>query len=111
MMSINEIREKLSVLKENRDIHKVILFGSYARGDVTRKSDMDMVVIMDTNKRFFDRYELLDSLYDLFDAGLDIFPYTEEEFSRISHRPFIKSIIKEGVVVYEQPPGGIRFLH
>jgi predicted nucleotidyltransferase len=64
MMSINEIREKLSVLKQNRDIHKVILFGSYARGDVTRKSDMDMVVIMDTNKRFFDRYELLDSLYD-----------------------------------------------
>ena len=101
MMSIKEIREKLTVLKKKRDIHKVILFGSYARGDVTKKSDMDMVVIMDTNKRFFDRYELLGALYDLFDTGLDIFPYTEEEFFRISHRPFIKSIIKEGIVVYE----------
>jgi predicted nucleotidyltransferase len=101
MMSIKEIRDKLAALKENPDIHKVILFGSYARGDVTRKSDMDLVVIMDTNKRFFDRYDVLGCLYDLFGAGLDILPYTEEEFSRISNRPFIKNIIKEGVVVYE----------
>lgn len=101
MMSIGEIREKLSVLKDNKAIRKIILFGSYARGDVSRKSDMDMVVIMDTDKRFFDRYELCDRLYDLFDTGLDIFPYTEEEFSRISHRPFIKTIKKEGVLVYE----------
>jgi uncharacterized protein len=101
MMSINEIREKLSVLKENHDIHKVILFGSYARGDATRKSDMDMVVIMDTDKRFFDRYDILNRFYTLFKTGLDLLPYTEEEFSRISHRSFIKSIIKEGIVVYE----------
>ena len=101
MTAIDEIREKLRVLKGNHAIRKVILFGSYARGDVSRKSDLDLAVIMDTDKRFFDRYDLCGELYELFDTGLDIFPYTEEEFSRISHRPFIKSIIKEGVVVYE----------
>ncbi len=100
-MSIDEIRDKLRVLTNNRAIRKVILFGSYARGDVSRRSDMDFAVIMDTDKRFFDRYELCDELYDIFDTGLDILPYTEEEFSRISHRSFIKTIIKEGVVVYE----------
>jgi hypothetical protein len=36
---------------------------------------MDLVVIMDTDKRFFDRYELCDRLYDMFDTGLDIFLY------------------------------------
>lgn len=41
MMPIKEIREKLTVLKEKRDILKVILFGSYARGDVTKKSDKE----------------------------------------------------------------------
>lgn len=101
MTAIDEIRDKLKVLKGNRAIRKVILFGSYARGDVSRRSDVDLAVIMDTDKRFFDRYDLCGELYDLFDAGLDIFPYTEEEFSRISHRPFIKTIINEGVVVYE----------
>ena len=100
-MTVEEIKEKLNVFKENPAIRKVILFGSYARGDVSRKSDMDLVVIMDTDKRFFDRYELCDPLYDIFDTGLDILPYTEEEFSRISHRSFIKTIIKEGIVVYE----------
>jgi predicted nucleotidyltransferase len=101
MMTIDEIREKLAVLKENQAIRKVILFGSYAKGDVSRKSDMDFVVIMDTDKRFFDRYDLCDRLYDIFDTGLDILPYTEEEFSRISHRRFIQTILKEGIVVYE----------
>ena len=101
MLSIDEIKKKLAVLKENPVIRKVVLFGSYARGDVSRKSDMDLVVIMKTNKRFFDRYEFCDQLYDIFNTGLDILPYTEEEFSRISHRPFIKAIIKEGIVVYE----------
>jgi predicted nucleotidyltransferase len=101
MISINEIKRKLTVLNENQVIRKVVLFGSYARGDASRKSDMDLVVIMNTNKRFFDRFELCDRLYDIFNTGLDIFPYTEEEFSRISHRPFIKTIIKEGIVVYE----------
>ena len=101
MIAVDEIRERLNVLKENKAIRKVILFSSYARGDVSRRSDMDLVVIMATDKRFFDRYDLCDQLYDIFDTGLDILPYTEQEFSRISHRPFIKSIIKEGIVVYE----------
>lgn len=101
MITVNEICEKLKVLKNNKAIRKVILFGSYAKGDASRKSDMDMAIIMDTDKRFFDRYDLCNELYDLFDAGLDILPYTEEEFERISDRKFIQSIIKEGIVVYE----------
>ena len=101
MLTIEEIRRKLNVLHKNKVIQKVILFGSYARGDVSRKSDMDLVIIMDTDKRFFDRYNLCDDLYEIFDNSLDIFPYTKDEFSRISHRPFIKTIIKEGIVVYE----------
>lgn len=63
---------------------------------------MDFVVIMDTDKRFLDRYDLCDEFYDLFKTGLDILPYTPEEFTRISHRPFIKTIIKEGITVYEK---------
>lgn len=101
MTAVDEIKEKLLALKTNKAIRRVILFGSYARGDVSRRSDMDLAVIMDTDKRFFDRYDQCEELYDIFGGGLDIFPYTEEEFSRISHRPFIKSIIEEGVVVYE----------
>ena len=51
MISIDEIREKLKVLKGNRAIRRVILFGSYARGDVSRRSDMDLAVIMDDQRQ------------------------------------------------------------
>jgi predicted nucleotidyltransferase len=101
MTGIDEIREKLAVLRGDPFIRKIILFGSYARGEVSRRSDMDLVVIMDTDLRFFDRFDLCDKLYDIFDTGLDILPYTDNEFSKISHRPFIKNIINEGVVIYE----------
>ncbi len=101
MMTVQEVRQRLGILRGIPAIRRVILFGSYARGDASRKSDMDLVVIMDTDKRFFDRYELCDPLYDIFGIGLDILPYTEAEFSRISHRSFIQTILKEGVVVYE----------
>jgi len=101
MISLYEIKEKLKVLNKNDYIRKVILFGSYAKGDVSRKSDMDLVVIMETDKRFFDRFELCNDLYDLFDTGIDLLPYTREEFDNISHRHFIKTIINEGIVVHE----------
>ena len=46
-------------------------------------------------------YDQLELLYGMFDVSLDILPYTEDEFSRISHRAFIKTILREGIVVYE----------
>ncbi len=101
MITVNEIKSRLKPLNQNKFIRKVILFGSYAKGDVSRKSDIDLVVIMDTDKRFFDRFELCNELYDLFDTSLDILPYTLSEFNQISHRGFIKSIIRGGIVVHE----------
>ena len=101
MTGIDELREKLAVPRGDPVIRKIILFGSFARGDESKRSDMDLVVIMDTDLRFFDRVDLCNALYGIFDTGLDILPYTATEFSKISHRPFIKNIIDEGVVIYE----------
>jgi predicted nucleotidyltransferase len=101
MLSIDKIKKKLIVFKKNQAILKVILFGSYAKGDESKKSDLDFAVIMDTKKRFFDRYDDCDEFYDTFNEAMDLLPYTQEEFDNISHRSFIQSIIKEGVVVYE----------
>ncbi len=36
-------------LKKNYNAEKVILFGSYARGKVTEDSDIDLVVIWNSN--------------------------------------------------------------
>lgn len=31
---------------------KAVVFGSYARGEADERSDLDMLIVVDTNKRF-----------------------------------------------------------
>ena len=84
-------------------IKKAILFGSFATGRQTPKSDVDLVLIQDTDKRYFDRFEGI--LRDLYEAirgrDIEVFIYTPEELDRISHRKFIQSVLREGQVIYE----------
>jgi len=82
---------------------KAILFGSAARDTETRHSDIDMMIVMKTNKRFFDRYDDFEELYSEFRGrSLDLLIYTPEELENICHRPFIRRILQEGQIIYEQ---------
>lgn len=84
---------------------KVILFGSTARGDTDEYSDIDLIVIKETNERFVQR--LIDVTAFLpKDLAIDAFVYTSEEFERMveNGNPFIEQALKDGVVVYEKTP-------
>ena len=81
---------------------RAIVFGSYARGTQTRKSDLDLVIVMDTQKRFLDRYDDVKDIHDLVpDVHIEMLIYTEDELRAIAHRPFMRQILREGVVVHE----------
>ena len=83
---------------------KIILFGSAARGDADEYSDLDVIVIKETYRRFVQR---------LVDAGalvssprhVDIFVYTPDELEAMieEENPFIESALRDGKVVYEKP--------
>ena len=89
------------VFKRNR-VSRVLLFGSGARDTETRKSDLDLFIVMDTDKRFFDRYDYFDEIHDLInDRGVDMLIYTESELKKISHRKFIRNVLAEGKTIYE----------
>ena len=98
-----KIANTLKPFCEHHNIIKAIVFGSWARGTQTRKSDFDLVIILDTEKRFLDRYaDLMDIHNCIPDTAVEMLIYTPEEFAGISHRPFIKQIIAEGITVYER---------
>lgn len=81
---------------------KIILFGSLARGDVGRESDIDLLIVKKTNKRFLDR---LDEFYSRIQprVAVDVLVYTPEELESLAEtRRFVKEILAEGVVVYEK---------
>ena len=102
-----ELREALNRIlrkvQEDESVRLVILFGSLARGEVRETSDLDLIIVKETEERFLDR---LDEYYEIVGVAADIFVYTPEEFEAMKESPFIKRALKEGVVVYEKGSQG-----
>jgi len=82
---------------------KIIIFGSYVRGEMDEYSDLDFVVIKRTTKRFLERLIEVAKLIDNDLGKVDVFVYTPEEFEDMekSENSFIEIVIKEGRVLYE----------
>ena len=80
---------------------KIILFGSYARGNPRPESDVDLLVVMNTSKESKQSLEIRRHLGVMF--GLDLVVYTPK---RLKERVemgdwFLRDILKEGKVLYE----------
>lgn len=87
------------------DLRKVIVYGSYARGDYKENSDIDIMVLTSLPE---ERIELAeDKLYDvafdfLMEYGVDIsvIVKNEEHFNYwLGALPFYDNIEREGVVI------------
>jgi len=101
-ITIEEISRRLKPIFNKNNVEKAIVFGSGARGTQTRKSDLDILIVLKTDKRFFDRYEAFEEIRNLLvGSSVDMLIYSPEELESISHRKFIKTILAEGEVVYE----------
>jgi predicted nucleotidyltransferase len=102
-MEIDVLKKTLLPLFLKHKIDKAILFGSLARNEGSRKSDIDLMIIQNTTKRFLERYDgvLAACSQALPEWDVEIFIYTPEELAKISGRPFIVQALKEGIVLYE----------
>jgi predicted nucleotidyltransferase len=82
-------------------VQKAILFGSLARGDVTPFSDLDLIIVQETEARFLDRLEPFYRELDL-RVDADILVYTPQELAELqTWNPFIQRALREGEVIYE----------
>lgn len=91
------------------DADRGILFGSAARGDSDEHSDIDLIVIKQTDKRFLDRLaDVIEAIQPRF--ALDVLVYTPEEFDRMlaEENPFLTEAVRHGKVIYERPQGRTR---
>lgn len=82
---------------------KVILFGSYATGDATKDSDLDLMVIKTkAGSDGADRIKLRKAVGDI-GTGVDILVFSEEEVNRRGQVPgtIIYWALKEGRVMYD----------
>ena len=95
--SVGGIAGKLATL----DVEKISLFGSYARGRADLFTDLDVLVIMNTDKPFIERAGDIYSLLCL-PVDADVLCYTPEEFRRMCETPFMKQILEDEVILYEK---------
>ncbi len=54
---LEEIVARLQRIFERHRVRRAILFGSLCRGEPSRRSDVDLLVVQHAKKRWLDRYE------------------------------------------------------
>ena len=98
----SELKRCVDLLVAHYAPEKIILFGSLAAGQVQPWSDIDMVMVRQTDLRFLDRTKAALLLLRP-TVGLDLLIYTPEEFDQLSReRPFFRQEILTGKVLYER---------
>lgn len=81
---------------------KIILFGSAAGDNWDEESDIDIILVYETDKSFLNR---LKELYEKWSIpkAVDILAYTPSEFAEmISSNYFVQDAVKDGELIYER---------
>lgn len=104
MIDLREIELVAQRLGNAADAEQVILFGSYARDEATDDSDVDLLIIADSDLPRFKRSRELYTLFRPHPFSMDLLVYTPQEIERGKHSPasFVSTALKEGKVLYER---------
>ena len=96
--TIDEIKIILGKILENQPVYQVILFGSYAKNEATKKSDIDLLIDTKKTLKGFNLIRLICLIQEALDKPIDGF----EKYEIIANSKIDKEIKKTGVVVYEK---------
>lgn len=92
-LSLNEIKTIVKELLERYHAEYALLFGSYARGDATSDSDIDVIIV--GGKNFVPRniFALAEDLREMTERDADVFEMREVD----TGTPFYESVMREGI--------------
>ncbi|WP_322487500.1 nucleotidyltransferase domain-containing protein [Chloroflexus sp.] len=98
-----ELARYVERLREHYHPEQIILFGSLAEGTIHEWSDIDLLIVKDTDQRYLDRIrEVLLLLHP--HLGVDIVVYTPREFATMKESNLMvqEEIIAKRKVLYER---------
>lgn len=105
-MTADKVAAVVSRLVAAAHPRRIILFGSYVRGQVHPDSDLDLLVVTDdevVNPRA-ESVRLRAAVADI-DMPMDILVVPESQFDALRNTPGLiyREVSEQGQVVYEQP--------
>ena len=104
MISTDTMRDIIDRLRDSFHPEKIILFGSYAKDVATEESDVDLLIVADTDLSVKERFPAVSRLLGDFPAAFDVIVKTPEEYERtksvVNHIVYFAD--KSGKVVYER---------
>ena len=92
--TLEEIKAIVAPIAEKYNVAQIYLFGSYARGEATEKSDIDLVMNFSDSISLFTYAEIINSLENLFSKKVDIVSHNS-----VSSR-LLYQIIDEEILMY-----------
>ena len=95
LYTIDEIRVKTVPIAKSFGIKSVSLFGSYARGDASSNSDVDLYIEKGKLRSLFQYFEFVHALEKELGCHVDVVT------TDINDTHFLSKITKEGVLIYE----------
>lgn len=100
----NVLKEAVSKIRSEFNPYKIILFGSFAYGEPTKDSDIDLLVVMDTDEKPHKRAVGLRKLLKDLGVPKDVIVKTPDEYNRF--KDVVGTIIypaaHKGRVLYER---------
>ena len=104
MVTQEQMEEIKRRIVENFKPEKIILFGSYADGNPTENSDLDLLIVKDSNIPRYKRGREVRKYLRGLKIAIDLIVYTKEEIQRWSDvkTSFITTVMKKGKVLYGQ---------
>ena len=93
VLTRSELETAIRVLLKKYHAEYALLFGSYARGEATASSDIDLVVVGGVNFRARDIFSFGEELRQLTHKNVDAFELRELNVGT----PFYETVMQEGV--------------
>ena len=88
------IKEKVNNVVSNYNIDKVYLYGSYAKGEQTYLSDIDLYIVSEIDN--LEYFEVIDDLRSLLNKKIDLLSNKTVK----KESPIIKEIERTGILIY-----------
>ena len=98
---VKEFKTKLENLYGSK-LKSVLIYGSWARGDATEDSDIDILVILEGPIQAGKEIDfMIDTITDInlkYGVLISVYPVSEDDFQSIKS-PLLMNVRKEGIVI------------